>query len=328
VPAEFWTETAEMATAGAIVAGFAVPVGSIAWAVARRRAEPLLPRWKLWRVPWGGFEVTFAFLFVAIVVPVLLMQVGLSEHAAVVVALPLQFAMLYAAWQLFYPLWRPPWQESRYAGLVAVAVGVSLVLTPLVLMLYAGVTQVFIALEWPLDKHPLAKFRAETLGEQVLFLLKACVAAPLVEEVLFRGVLLPWVIGTRERNAGGLVTPPVAPPRGRPLLVMGAAALYTASTSSSEELGPVIFAGVLTLGLAVVWFTVRRGKRHVRGVYASAALFAVVHSAVWPSPIPLFVLGLGLGWLAVRTRGFLAPAIVHGLFNAVSAVFVLRGGAV
>lgn len=324
MPAEFWTETAEMATAGAIVAGFAVPVGLIAWAVARRRAKPLLPRWKLWRVPWGGFEVTFAFLFVAIVVPVLLMQVGLSEHVAVLVALPLQFAMLYAAWQLFYPLWRPPWQESRYPGLVAVSVAVALVLTPLVLMLHAGVTQVFIALEWPPDEHPLARFRAETLGEQVLFLVKACVAAPLVEEILFRGVLLPWAIGARERNAGSLITPPLAPPVGRPLLVMGAAALYTAS---SAKVGPAIFAGVLTLGLVVVWFTVRRGKRHVRGVYASAALFALVHSAIWPSPIPLFVLGLWLGWLAVRTRGFLAPAIVHGLFNAVSAVFVLRGGA-
>jgi membrane protease YdiL (CAAX protease family) len=110
---------------------------------------------------------------------------------------------------------------------------------------------------------------------------------------------------------------------------MGAAACYAVLHAAlNGKPGPVIFAGVLTLGLAVVWFTVRRGKRHVRGVYASAALFALVHSAIWPSPIPLFVLGLGLGWLAVRTRGFLAPAIVHGLFNAVSAVFVLRGGAV
>jgi len=50
-----------------------------------------------------------------------------------------------------------------------------------------------------------------------------------------------------------------------------------------------------------------------------------VHSSVWPSPIPLFVLGLGLGWLAMRTRGVFVPVIVHGLFNAVSAVFVLRG---
>jgi membrane protease YdiL (CAAX protease family) len=75
----------------------------------------------------------------------------------------------------------------------------------------------------------------------------------------------------------------------------------------------------------VLWVRVRKGKRHARGIYASAALFALVHAGVWPSPIPLFFLGLGLGWLAVRTRGILVPVIVHGLFNAVSAVYVLRG---
>jgi membrane protease YdiL (CAAX protease family) len=87
--------------------------------------------------------------------------------------------------------------------------------------------------------------------------------------------------------------------------------------------GPVLFA----LGLVAGWLVLRqatRNRRTVGSVYASASLFAVVHSAVWPSPIPLFILGLGLGWLAVRTRGPLAPAIVHGLFNVVSVLFVLR----
>ena len=103
-------------------------------------------------------------------------------------------------------------------------------------------------------------------------------------------------------------------------MVMAAAALYTAG---SGKLGPVIFARCSTLGLAVLWVSVRRGKRHARAIYASAALFGLVHSSVWPSPVPLFFLGLGLGWLAVRTRGVLVPTIVHGLFNAVSAVYVL-----
>jgi membrane protease YdiL (CAAX protease family) len=67
----------------------------------------------------------------------------------------------------------------------------------------------------------------------------------------------------------------------------------------------------------------RRKRRTAGAVYASAALFAAVHSSVWPSPVPLFALGLGLGYLAVRTRGILVPVIVHGLFNAVSAVYVL-----
>ena len=68
-------------------------------------------------------------------------------------------------------------------------------------------------------------------------------------------------------------------------------------------------------------------EEHIRALYVSAAFFALVHSAVWPTPIPLFFLGLGLGWLAVRTRGIFVPVIVHGLFNAVSAVYVLRGAA-
>jgi membrane protease YdiL (CAAX protease family) len=314
-----------MATAGAIVAAFAVPVGLFAWTLARKRGEPLLPPVRPWRVPWGGFELLFAFLFIGIVVPVLVMRSDLlSELAAGVLALPIQLALLYIAWHLLYPAWRPSRARGGYTSLVAVAVAAWLVLALIVHAVNAVVAQVFVALELQPDEHPLTKLGGESLWEHVLFMLRACVAAPLVEEILFRGVLLPWVIGSRERSTGGLQAPPLVPPVGRPLLVMGVAALYT---SNSGKLGPVIFAGVLTLGLAVLWVTVRRGKRHVRGVYASAAVFAVVHSAIWPSPIPLFLLGLGLGWLAVRTRSVLVPAIVHGLFNAVSAVFVLRGAA-
>jgi hypothetical protein len=86
--------------------------------------------------------------------------------------------------------------------------------------------------------------------------------------------------------------------------------------------GPGVFAGVVALG----WVGARF-RPIDRGVYASAALFAAVHSAVWPTPIPLFALGLGLGWVAVRTNGILASFLVHGLFNTVSVLFVLSGGA-
>jgi membrane protease YdiL (CAAX protease family) len=94
----------------------------------------------------------------------------------------------------------------------------------------------------------------------------------------------------------------------------------------SDHRAALAFAAVLAVGLAAVWRFVRAGARRTRAVYATAALFALVHST-WPNPIPLFVLGLGLGWLAVRTNGVLVPILVHGLFNAVSAVFLLRGGA-
>jgi membrane protease YdiL (CAAX protease family) len=59
-------------------------------------------------------------------------------------------------------------------------------------------------------------------------------------------------------------------------------------------------------------------------VYATALLFAACHAGAWPSPIALFVLGLGLGWLALRTRSLTGPLFVHALFNAVaSSVLVI-----
>ena len=51
----------------------------------------------------------------------------------------------------------------------------------------------------------------------------------------------------------------------------------------------------------------------------------MVHASVWPSPVPLFLLGLALGAVAVRTGGVLAGTVLHGLFNAVSLVYLLRG---
>jgi membrane protease YdiL (CAAX protease family) len=60
-------------------------------------------------------------------------------------------------------------------------------------------------------------------------------------------------------------------------------------------------------------------------VFATALLFGATHSFAWPTPIALFVLGLGLGYLAVRTRSLVAPVVVHCLFNAVSFVILIEG---
>ena len=45
--------------------------------------------------------------------------------------------------------------------------------------------------------------------------------------------------------------------------------------------------------------------------------------AVWPTPIPLFALGLSLGYLAYRTQSLVAPVVLHGLFNAVAGLAIL-----
>src|SRR5690242_10829345 len=74
-----WSEAVRMLAAGAIVAAVALPVGVFAWLLARRRGEPVLPAWKPWRVPWGGFEVGgVAFLIISAAVPGALL-LALSE---------------------------------------------------------------------------------------------------------------------------------------------------------------------------------------------------------------------------------------------------------
>jgi membrane protease YdiL (CAAX protease family) len=260
--------------------------------------------------------------------------------------------MLIVAWRVFYPSWKPYRRDAAvfksdaislevpipigaaFARATTLAILAWAVLTPLVLMIHRLVNWVFTQIDVTPEQHPLTDLARGEGWEQLSFLLQACLVAPILEELVFRGILLPWMVGSRERNTGGLQTNPVGPASARPIIVMAIAvgmpiaALITALLNgSSGKIDPVLFAIVLAIGLAVLWICVRHGRRHYRAVYVSAAFFGLVHSGVWPSPIPLFFLGLGLGWLAVRTRGVLVPIAVHGLFNAVSAVFVLRSAA-
>src|SRR5262249_3359594 len=64
-------------------------------------------------------------------------------------------------------------------------------------------------------------------------------------------------------------------------------------------------------------------RKVFRGIFATSSLFAMVHSSVWPTPIPLFFLALALGFLAYRTQSLLVPIIFHSLFNAVACIALL-----
>lgn len=185
-------------------------------------------------------------------------------------------------------------------GTVATAVRCWFVVTPAVLLLHAAVNAAFLAAGYEVEEHPLAK----QTPHPAWLVAQACFLAPLIEELIFRGLVLLAL-----RAVGEQLT----------WLVLAASvgvAVYFGGPA------PGVFAGMVALG----WIGARFCSID-HGVYGSSALFAAVHSAVWPTPIPLFALGLGLGWVAVRTNGLLAPFLVHGLFNLVSVLFVLSGGA-
>ncbi|HEY1192516.1 MAG TPA: CPBP family intramembrane glutamic endopeptidase [Gemmata sp.] len=348
------SEAVRLVVSGALVAAAAVPAGPLAFAL-RRRDEPVLPRWKPFPVPWGGFEVTVVFAAVTMIVPIVLLQLleangfyqiiygdevpranaeGVSAEQkaeastirvlwAYLLSLPLVLGGLALVRAALHPTWRPTWRGSL-AGKIALAVLAWCVLAPTVLVLNTVVNIVALQLGVPPDTHSLAKLGGRPLLDQALLVLEACGGAPVREEIVIRGIVLWWCVG--RIKLPGLGVAPVT--NARPWFVMAAATAYSAVNAYSAagwKWQPVAFAGALALGLAVLWRVKRTGARRARAVYATAAFFALMHP-VWPNPIALFVLGLGLGYLSVRTNGLLVPIAVHALFNAVSVVFVLRGG--
>ncbi len=158
--------------------------------------------------------------------------------------------------------------------------------------------------------------------EWLLLVLSATVLAPVWEELLFRGVLLSWA-RVRSRNADVLAVWSL----GLMLLLRSghiAAAINSGDRGDLElEAQPVAFTLLMMALYEAVKFL--RPSTALAATYATALLFANAHALVWPSPVPLFFLGLALGGLAVRTQSLVGPMVLHCLFNAVACVTLILG---
>lgn len=186
------------------------------------------------------------------------------------------------------------------------------------------------------EQHPLTRLLGgdSTSADTVLIVLTAVVAAPFFEELLFRGVLQPWL--AKRRHAG--------------LIGIAAAFIFAVLDRWSElvhavqtrdwhdmmqGIGAPLFVLVMVPGYFLVCYladlmlqqnrlwTRLHAVRWTGAIYVSALLFAAAHSSVWPSPIALFFLALVLGYLAYRTRSLVSSMVLHGLFNGISCVFLL-----
>lgn len=168
------------------------------------------------------------------------------------------------------------------------------------------------------EEHPLVRLLRDqpNPGAWILLLASALVAAPFLEELLFRGLVLRWL--TRHRGGAGWV--------------VAWALFFTMYHRFSHllegfqshgwagmmrESGPLAFVLVGAVGLLAV------SSPGPRAVYASALLFGALHAFAWPTPIPLFVLGLVLGQLSLRTQSLVGPIIMHAMFNGVACVMLM-----
>jgi membrane protease YdiL (CAAX protease family) len=177
-------------------------------------------------------------------------------------------------------------------------------------------------LKQPPQEHPLKEIAgAQTTSvEWVLITTVALVRAPVLEELIFRGLLLPWM--ARRWWSGPLAW-------GVAIVVAGV--LHPGQLPQSlagvfhSGWAPLYFAVVAGAPLGLAFFRDGRALRGWLAIWGSSLLFAVAHSNVWPSPIPLLFLGASLGYLMLRTRSLVAPVVLHCLFNAVSTWLMLCG---
>lgn len=185
----------------------------------------------------------------------------------------------------------------------------------LVRLLYRG------AGEQGIEQHALEILAQQQLhpSEWVMLFFTAMIAAPLHEELTFRGVLQPWLAARRWGGHAAMLgafalTLSV---RGERLLAAWPEGIF----SILEAAAPALFVLALLPLYFVVWATSRTPLDPA--IFGTSLLFACIHSSVWPTPIPLFVLALGLGELAQRTRSLVGPIVLHSLFNGISCVQLL-----
>jgi membrane protease YdiL (CAAX protease family) len=268
---------------------------------------------------------------------------------------------------------------TRYFGhnLLLAALG-WLLLAPAVLLLNLGINIIYRGLfHVREEEHPMMRLMMSgpSTLELVLVVVTAVVAAPMLEELLFRGVLQPWFAS---RNARGLIALAaalalasisrygktldalqnrgvlaalqesmavgfillmipgyfLAREAGRVLFFNLASAKpddsvtafgqlseitssYSAASGAVADPSPIIDADLLKR------LREEKAMNQAGAIYATSLLFAAAHSFAWPTPISLFVLALGLGFLVYRTQSIVGSIVLHALFNSIAVVIIL-----
>jgi membrane protease YdiL (CAAX protease family) len=214
------------------------------------------------------------------------------------------------------------WERQVAVGVVAV-----LIAAPLVYGIQLVVVNVF---RVPPQAHPLEKMLRNQLsgGAADLAVLSAVIVAPLLEELLFRGIFQTWLVQVlvqlqrrrpaiaRRQPAQRLTSPVITTlataerdPRisPRPDFVAGS------EVDSRDQDDPEFTAQDL-----------KAARRDGTGAPAALAIlttslfFAAVHGPQWPAPIALFVLSLAIGTVYHRTGSLLAAVCMHAVFNGLS----------
>jgi membrane protease YdiL (CAAX protease family) len=140
------------------------------------------------------------------------------------------------------------------------------------------------------------------------------VVAPVCEELTFRLLLQGWLerwedrrLGWRQTAAEAPTVASEAPPSDGSIAVVNQAVEQLAPALPAPE-PPQRGIGGLPYG----WFP----------IIISAAAFGIAHVGYGPEPVPIFLLGLVLGYIYQRTHRIVPSIVTHALFNSFT-MFIL-----
>ncbi|MGD9635347.1 MAG: lysostaphin resistance A-like protein [Pirellulales bacterium] len=158
------------------------------------------------------------------------------------------------------------------------------------------------------EKHP------DPLTFLVAFL-AAVIMAPLCEEPMFRLVLQGSLEKWEDRRLDWR-TPPPAPLETVTLVenLEGAEPLVHATQVVAEPASPPEPPVIGVGGLPYGWVP----------IIVSALLFGLAHFGYGPEPVPLFLLGLILGYVYQRTHRIVPSMVAHALFNSMTLFALWR----
>ena len=250
------------------------------------------------------------------------------------IALPLQIVLWYGMARLAEGP-RPVFgiRPRRFAADFNAGYIAWLIFSPAAYLVNLVVVLLYVAYEGrPPEGHPIVTM-LHAAGDPprlyTLLFVQAVIVAPIGEELFFRGILQPFMA---DRSWGGIACFGIAATLGVLVHWPGPVSINDPAAIVSAAAPALFVAAVLPLYWAAGWLPTRLLPIHdplarrqaARAIVGTAVLFANFHANIWPTPIALFVLALGLGWLAYRTQSVVAPIVLHMLFNAITIITLLR----
>jgi membrane protease YdiL (CAAX protease family) len=172
-----------------------------------------------------------------------------------------------------------------------------------------------------MSEHPLIKMLAKGDPDWALMIaatVAAVVIAPVCEEIMFRLLLQGWLEKWEATAIGCVAAPEIVEtkavletsesPAANDELKMTNDESQVPETSGVDPPRPMMLespsAGIA--GMPFGWVPI--------GI--SALLFGLAHFGYGPEPIPLFLLGLALGYVYFRTHRIVPSIVAHAIFNS------------